>query len=62
MVAAGNPNATETQIDRALNDEDWTVRLIAAGNPNATEANLNKALNDKNSSVRAYAARRLKGD
>ena len=55
-AAAGNSNATEAQLDVALNDDNKWVRSTAAGNTNATEAQLDQALNDDNEGVRQSAA------
>ncbi len=50
-----NPNASKEQINKALNDKDWHVRITAIRHPNATKENIDKALDDKHWIVRDAA-------
>jgi hypothetical protein len=51
-----HPNTSKEDIDKALDDEDWNVRVAAASNPHATKEHLDKALNDEHQWVRSAAA------
>jgi HEAT repeat protein len=46
-LAARHPNASSENIFKAMNDEEWYVRLTALQHPNVTVEHINKALVDK---------------
>jgi hypothetical protein len=53
---ASRADEEETELLKALDDENWRVRENAAANPNASEAVLRKAVENKDASVRKKAA------
>lgn len=50
-----HPNATKEHLDKALNDENYYVRLAAIQHPNVTKEHLDKSLNDEDSDIRRTA-------
>ena len=52
-----HPNATKDDLNKALDDKNWNVRMAAAEHPNATNEHIDKALDDKDHYVREAAAK-----
>ena len=58
--AAMNPNATDDQIERAINHPHWFVRACAIENPKIQAHHLQKLIDDEDKDVKVEAEERLK--
>lgn len=58
--AAMHPNATEDQLERAINHPHWFVKACAINNPKIQAHHLQKLINDDDPDVKWEAGERLK--